>query len=259
MNHVTFDACDIQRLQHAVDYAHHACGSSLETLLPPWLPDDLKEEISATCLVSHCATLLFPASVDSALDYFKQNEWYASAAIPSVLVKRRLTERHGLPPDVDIRVTRLDVTTGCEPGPEVEVFLFPRCSPGYSTTISDSERVHGFENHVGLLLGDPGGGLLAHLANRLESDGQLVYEGSAHNPHENTTMLYFAPSSRVAGARRRFARWELQCPGDLSAQAARRPVRSHELVRAYAALQANSLSGALTATLHSPSPAGVRG
>ncbi|MEE1753175.1 hypothetical protein [Streptomyces sp. SP18CS02] len=243
MNHVAFDACDIQRLQHAVDYAHHASKSPLETLLPPWIPGHLKREIKSRCTVSHCATLLFPASEDSALEYFKGNGWRAAATIPSVLVKRRLVARHLLPQDAEILVTRLCVTD--DPGPEVEVFLFPRCSPGYSSDVSDEERVHGFENHVGLFLGGPEPAVLASLADGLEAVGGMLFEGSAHNPHENTTMLYFAPSARVARVRRRFPRWELQCSGDLSAVAQARAVRADELELAYNALRENSSSGLL--------------
>ncbi|PZT71273.1 hypothetical protein DN402_04310 [Streptomyces sp. SW4] len=73
----------------------------------------------------------------------------------------------------------------------------------------------------------------------------MVYEGFAHNPHENTTMLYFTPGDRVARMRRRFPRWELQCAGDLSAVARARPVREAEVERSYAALRANSASAAL--------------
>lgn len=244
MPEVTFEPCDVQRLQHAVDYAHHASKKSLDALLPPWMPGDLKREIKSGCVVSHCATLLFPETVESALAYFEENGWPASATIPSVLVKRRLVERHWLPDDADIRVTRLRVTTGL--APEVEVFLFPRCSPGYTDDVGAQERVHGFENHVGLFMDRPEERALTRLADRLETTGRMVYEGSAHNPHENTTMLYFAPSAAVAMSRRRFPRWELQCAGDLTACADRRPVRTEAVCSAYAALKANHVGSGLT-------------
>ncbi len=134
-------------------------------------------------------------------------------------------------------MTRLRVTTG--PAPEVEVFLFPRSSPGYKDDVGAQERVHGFENHVGLFMARAEEGALTRLADRLETTGRMVYEGSAHNPHENTTMLYFAPSAPVARTRRRFPRWELQCAGDLAALTAERQIRTHALLRAYAALKAN--------------------
>ncbi|MFI6103124.1 hypothetical protein [Streptomyces sp. NPDC051310] len=244
MNHVAFDACDIQRLQHAVDYAHHASRSSVETLLPPWMPGALKREIKSQCIIGHCATLLFPASEESAMEHFRENGWQAAETIPSVLVKRRLVERHGLPADARILVTRLQATRN--PAPQVEIFLFPRNSPGYRPDVADEERAHGFENHVGLFLDRPRPDALAALADRLETVGEMVYEGSAHNPHENTTMLYFAPSARAARVRRRFPRWELQCAGDLTEVADARPVRTEEVERAYAALRANSASTIFT-------------
>ncbi|MCB5167510.1 hypothetical protein LG634_22105 [Streptomyces bambusae] len=190
--------------------------------------------------------MLFPETVESALEYFEENGWPAATTIPSVLVKRRLVERHWLPEDTDIRVTRLRLTACL--APEVEVFLFPRCSPAYTESIGREERVHGFENHVGLFIDRPDERSLARLADRLETAGQMIYEGSAHNPHENTTMLYFAPSARVATARRRFPRWELQCAGDLTAFAARRRVRTHDLRTAYAMLRANHLDAAAAAS-----------
>ncbi|MET9887322.1 hypothetical protein ABZZ20_30135 [Streptomyces sp. NPDC006430] len=188
--------------------------------------------------------------MESALAYFEENGWPASTTIPSVLVKRRLVERHWLPDDADVRVTRLRVTTGL--APEVEVFLFPRSSPGYTKEVGTEERVHGFENHVGLFMDTPNESALTRLADRLETTGRMVYEGSAHNPHENTTMLYFAPSASVATARRRFPRWELQCAGDLTAFADRRPVRTQALCSAYAALRANHRDAGSTRFAHRP-------
>ncbi|MFE3583664.1 hypothetical protein [Streptomyces vinaceus] len=174
-----------------------------------------------------------------------------------MLVKRRLVERHWLPDDADIRVTRLRVTSGL--APEVEVFLFPRCSPGYTQDVGAQERVHGFENHVGLFMDRPEETALTRLADRLETTGRMVYEGSAHNPHENTTMLYFAPSAAVAMSRRRFPRWELQCAGDLTACADRRPVRTEAVCSAYAALRANHVEAGLTrSALRLPVPVAVR-
>ncbi|MFJ3175890.1 hypothetical protein ACIPJK_34670 [Streptomyces roseus] len=195
--------------------------------------------------------------MESALAYFEENGWAASATIPSVLVKRRLVERHRLPDDADIRVTRLRVTSGL--APEVEVFLFPRCSPGYTDGVGAQERVHGFENHVGLFMDRPEERALTRLADRLETTGRMVYEGSAHNPHENTTMLYFAPSAAVAMSRRRFPRWELQCAGDLTACADRRPVRTEAVYDAYAALKANHVGSGLTQPARRrPVPVAVR-
>ncbi|MEU0271993.1 hypothetical protein [Streptomyces sp. NPDC006307] len=166
-------------------------------------------------------------------------------------MRRRLVERHALPEDARILVTRLSATAN--PGPQVEIFLFPRSSPGYRPEVADEERAHGFENHVGLFLDQPEPAALAALADRLEGAGSMVYEGSAHNPHENTTMLYFAPSARVARVRRRFPRWELQCAGDLTAVAEARPVRADAVERAYAALRENSASTVFTAPMASPS------
>ncbi|MCK8681635.1 hypothetical protein [Streptomyces lichenis] len=236
MNHADFDACDLQRLRHAVNYAHHASITSLDVLLPPWIPGDLKRAIRSECAVSHCGTLLFPPTEEAALAHFRRNGWKVSAPIPSVLVKRRLTERYGLPGDTTVLVTRVRPATG----PEVEVFLFPKSCPRYTEDIAEEERIHGFENHVGLFMGRARGDSLRYLADRLEVDGELVYEGSAHNPHENTTMVYFAPGARVAAARRRFPRWEVQCPGDLTAVVKDRPVRAVALAEAYEALRVNS-------------------
>ncbi|PRH76487.1 hypothetical protein C6N75_25370 [Streptomyces solincola] len=236
MHHADFDACDLQRLRHAVNYARHASHTPLDVLLPPWIPGDLKRAIRAECTVSHCGILLFPPTVEAALAHFRRSGWRAAEPIPSVLVKRRLMERHGLPDDTGVWVTRVRPAAG----PQVEVFLFPTSCRRFAPQIAEEERTHGFENHVGLFMGRARGDSLRYLAERLEDDGQLVFEGSAHNPHENTTMVYFAPGARVATARRRFPRWEVQCPGDLTSAVKDRPVREAALAEAYAALRDNS-------------------
>ncbi|MEU9984556.1 hypothetical protein [Streptomyces sp. NPDC050856] len=235
MKHVVFDACDLQRLRHAVDYAHHASRVPLGSLLPPWIPGDLKRAIISDFAVSHCATLLFPQSQEGALEYFRRKGWQASEPIPSVLVKRRLIERYGLPEEVRISVTRVRPAPACSS--EVEIFLFAKDCPEYRREIGAEERTHGFENHVGLFTDRPDGTALGLLVDRLETLGHMVFEGSAHNPHENTTMFYFAPGAAVAGARRRFPRWELQCSGDLTAIARTRPVDARALDESYTAMK----------------------
>ncbi|MCS0634927.1 hypothetical protein NX801_04475 [Streptomyces sp. LP05-1] len=243
MKHVDFDACDLQRLRHAVNYAHHASETSLETLLPPWIPRELKRRIKAECVVSHCATLLFPPSEEAAAELFRACGWNATDPIPSVLVKQRLTERHRLPEDARVLVTRLRPVAG----PEVEVFLFPKDDPHYREDIGKAERAHNLENHVGLFMARAREETLRLLTDRLETVGRLVYEGCAHNPHENTTMVYFAPEARMAGTRRRFPRWEVQCPGDLTHALGDRPVRTAALADTYAVLRANVPPGVTAA------------
>ncbi|MBC9719606.1 hypothetical protein H9Y04_44735 [Streptomyces sp. TRM66268-LWL] len=237
-----FAAVDVLRLDHAFDYVQDvALPRGGQGIFPSWLPAAERRALRAHCAFSHCATLVFPTGEAAAMDYFAERGWSTQALIPSVLVKRRLADRYGISEsDCPVSVTRL--SPAANPQCIVEVFLFPRAAVGPREYICRNERTHNFENHIGFQVKDPTSFRLNRLADMLEGDGRMLFEGAAYNPHEGqhgTTMLYFAPDARAAHERRRFSRWELQCEGDLTGFTHTRPVREAELHRAYTALAGN--------------------
>ena len=180
------------------------------------------------CAFAHCAVLLFPDDVAAAMDYFAERGLDPLPPSPSVLVRRRISERYALATE------RCPIwITGLRPpgqrGHLVEVFLFPRTAECWDPAIADNERSFGFEDHVAFDIGEPDERLLHRLMRLLPLRTGLVWEGGGHNPHDGArgcTVLYFVGP--------RAQRRELRCEGDFSAVVDRHPVDAAAVARAYA-------------------------
>lgn len=218
-----FDVVDLRRLQCAVFDAYRAASADAATLLPACASGDLVSTLRARSAFVHRALLLFPESLEGGLRALTERGLEPAAPIPSVLVPRRLAERHGVAREAcDISITRVA-------GGLVEIFLLPTTAHALAPSMIDAERRTGFENHVAFEVDRPDEPLLERLFALCARDG-LAWEGGGHNPHEDSTVLYFV-TPRSAHAP--LTRIELYCAGDFSALIARHPVDAAAVAAAY--------------------------
>ena len=218
-----FDAVDLRRLQRAVLDARRAANADAATLLPACASGDLVATLRARSAFVHRALLLFPETLAGGLRTLAQRGLKPAAPIPSVLVPRRLAERHGVAREAcDVSITRVA-------GGLVEIFLLPTTAHALAPWMIDAERHTGFENHAAFEVDRPDEPLLERLFVLCARDG-LAWEGGGHNPHEDSTVLYFV-TPRSADAP--LARIELHCAGDFSALIARHPVDAAAVAAAY--------------------------
>lgn len=241
-----FDAEDDRRLASVVARARHALdsGPPSPTTGPDGPPGGL---VTGNCVFAHCALLLFPSELGAAVEHLAHQGLAPSPPVPSVVVKRRLGDRYGVPhADCDVWITRLHLTAGNGGGtmPAVEVFLFPRTAPALHRRIVERERLRGFEDHTALQVCRPTLGLMEELYDTWCGDGGLLWEGGGYSPHEGSggsTVLYFVrdrfPHDAGTGpVPIALERWELNCPGDFRPFLADRPVDTAAVARAYGRL-----------------------
>ncbi|WP_372404969.1 hypothetical protein [Streptomyces luteireticuli] len=233
-----FDAEDARRLASVVTRARHALVGA-----PP-LPTTAHDGPSArlvagNCAFAHCALLLFPSRLGAAMEHLTHQGLVPSAPVPSVVVRRRLGDRYGVPAaDCDVWITRLHLTAGDRGNalPAVEVFLFPRTAPALDHRIVESERLRRFEDHTALQVHRPTRTLMEELFDAWCGDGGLLWEGGGYSPHEGqdgSTVLYFVRDRGPDPAPAALERWELNCPGDFRTFLADRPVDTAAVARAY--------------------------
>ncbi|KNB50487.1 hypothetical protein AC230_21180 [Streptomyces caatingaensis] len=230
----SLDPEDTRRLASVVTRARRALGDG-----PP-LPAPLTDGIvPGHCAFSHCALLLFPAELDAAVEDLRNRGLAPSPPVPSVVVRRRLSDRYGIPAaDCDVWITRLHLAAGKRRGaaPAVELFLFPRTAPALDRRIVERERLRGFENHTALQVTSPTRPLVERLYDTWCGDGGLLWEGGGYSPHEGdggSTVLYFVRDGATASPGSPLERWELNCPGDFRPFLADRPVDTAAVARAY--------------------------
>jgi hypothetical protein len=221
-----FDDADLGRIRAALGEADRLAAADPGALLVKG--GSASEGIRQSCTFAHCAILLFPDTVESAMRHFADQGLDPRPPVPSVLVRRRLCERYGLEHDAcDVAVTRLRPSPNA-PGHTVEVFLFPRSAEALTPAIIENERTFRFENHLALDIVGPDEQRLERLMALLQRDVGLVWEGGGHNRYEGShgsTVFYFVGD--------RFERWELHCDGDLSPLIDRHPVETARVTEVY--------------------------
>lgn len=231
-----FSGTDLRRLADAIRDAGLASSAPVSSLLEPAGPQGGATSLTErNCRFDHCAVLLFPQTLAAGLDHLEQCGLAPLPTVPSTVVRRRLSERHGLDParcDVHLTRLRLDLPDGRR-HPAVEVFLFPRDCAAFDPRLAASEVAHGFEDHTAFVVGRPSLPLLENLVTAWRAEAGLLWEGGGHNPHEGpqgSTVLYFVREHGQPSRRRRF---ELHCPGDLRAFLDRVPVDTEAVRHAY--------------------------
>ncbi|GGN60534.1 hypothetical protein GCM10012285_58700 [Streptomyces kronopolitis] len=231
-----FSGTDLRRLADTIRDARRASGAPVSSLLEPALPEGGATSLTErNCRFDHCAVLLFPQTLDAGLRHLEQCGLAPLPTVPSTVVRRRLSARHGLDPescDVHLTRLRLDLPDGRR-HPAVEVFLFPRDCAAFDPHLAASEAAHGFEDHTAFVVGRPSPPLLADLVTAWRTEAGLLWEGGGHNPHEGpqgSTVLYFVRAHGQPARRRRF---ELHCPGDLRAFLDRIPLEAEAVRHAY--------------------------
>ncbi|MFI6035385.1 hypothetical protein ACIBBD_14670 [Streptomyces sp. NPDC051315] len=229
----------MRRLDETIREARFASEAPVSSLLSPVTPHGTAVSLAERdCLFDHCAVLLFPTTLEAGLHELERAGLAPLPAVPSTVVRGRLSARHGLDPvrcEVHITRLRLDLPDGRR-HPAVEVFLFPRDSHAFDARIEESEAAHGFENHTAFVVRRPTGPLLRRLVTAWHTEAGLLWEGGGHNPREGgpdgSTVLYFVRDAARPAHRRRF---ELHCSGDLRAVTAALPRQDDAVRRAYAA------------------------
>ncbi|MFI7343999.1 hypothetical protein ACIBUY_39385 [Streptomyces sp. NPDC050085] len=234
-----FSPTDLRRLDEVVRDARSASTAQPSALLSPLATNaEATALTSRNCVFDHCAVLLFPTTIEAGLHHLERHGLAPRPAVPSTVVRRRLSARHGVHEDLcDVRITRLclDLPTGRR-HPAVEVFLFPRDSPSFTERIEADEVAYGYENHTAFVMDAPRPAVIERLVGAWRTDAGLLWEGGGHNPHEGgpdgSTVLYFVRAAGHPGTRRRF---ELNCPGNVREFTARAVPQDEGVHRAYRA------------------------
>lgn len=175
--------------------------------------------IVSECDFAHGAILVFPCEVEAALTGLRELGYCPGPIIPSIVVKRRLSERYGLDNEaVEVKIVHGAATAADGTPREIELFMIT--SPSVQQKIAEDERALEHEKHFAFRVRDAGPRRLQDIAAALLADGDFNWDGGGFNPHERadkggTTIAYFT-STRDHNGDGPLHRLELQCYGDHS-------------------------------------------
>jgi len=168
--------------------------------------------VAQQCAFDHEAILVFPERVGDTARFLRERGFEVADAVPSVVVRSRLTSRYGLASSaLDVSILRASTTLGSGERRGIEAFCVPRASA--PEIMIECERRENNEAHVALMVTDPTDIRLWALRATLLADFSLRADGGGYNPRDGAatggrSVLYFrAPSG---------ARLELTCAGNFA-------------------------------------------
>ncbi|MEV7615526.1 methyltransferase [Streptomyces sp. NPDC089799] len=203
---------DAARLIATAGFVREQDTSVLLSRVLPGLDGPELRALTERCRFAHAAVLVFPAD-EAALraELARCGLATDAEAQPSVVVRRRLADRHGLPvADLDVRILRPPV-----PGPSgeeraVEVFALTVPPGSGLSAIADHERRLDHEAHLAFDVVRPDPLVLRGLLAGFARYGAAA-DGGGYNPHEDGTVFYF---TAPAGTKTAYRRVELYAGGD---------------------------------------------
>ncbi|MGW1544773.1 methyltransferase [Streptomyces sp. NPDC002309] len=223
---------DEVRLRATADFVREQDTATLLPLLLPRLDGPELRALVDRCRFAHAALLVFPPDPEALRDALAGCGLDTDACDrPSVVVRERLAQRHGLAAsELDVRILRPAVVGLDGARRAVEVFTLTVPPGSELAPVAAHERAGQHEAHVAFEVECPDPLVLRGLCAVLARHG-AVPDGGGYNPHEDGTVFYFAaPPGSKAG----YHRVELYVHGDhqevlaahLDEQRARQPAES---------------------------------
>ncbi|MBV9314944.1 MAG: methyltransferase [Pseudonocardia sp.] len=186
------DQADHALVDEALSYVRGADTDSVLANLVPRLTEGQRTSVAAHCALSHAAVLVFPASVDELIAGLRAQGLAVDEAVPSVVVRERLSRRYGVPVDaLSVAIVHVHVPEPDRDPRMVELFAL-EVPPGSGLAgIAARERAERNESHLALDVGVPDDVVMAGLRALLIDQGGLVADGGGYNSLEDCTVLYF--------------------------------------------------------------------
>ncbi|MER6046395.1 methyltransferase [Streptomyces sp. NPDC001793] len=186
------DEADLALINDSLSLVLAADARAVVRDLLPRLTEEEQESVAAHCDVAHAAALVFPSSLDSLIAGLRADGCTVGEAVPSVVVRERLSRRYGVPvAALDVAILHIQVPAASQEPCEIELFVLEAAPRSELCEIAVRERVERNESHLALEVRAPDSVVLAGLRGLLADHGGLAADGGGYNPLENCTVLYF--------------------------------------------------------------------
>lgn len=183
---------DLDRIEQAAAFVRgNDTASALDVLLPDLTAEE-RQALGGTLRLAHTALLVFPRTLAGLREELARRGLHAGEATPSVVVRGRLARRHGRPAGtLPVGILRASVPDTPGGRGEIEVFALEVPHGSDLATLAAAERASGDEAHIAFEVVDPTPVVLHGLTALLFDRAGAHADSGGHNPHENSTVLYF--------------------------------------------------------------------
>lgn len=211
------DRADQALIDESFSFVQGADIDSVLAGLVPRLTHQQRSSISVHCTLDHAAGMVFPVSVDTLIGGLRDQGSTVDDAVPSVVVRERLSRRHGMPPDtLNVAIVRVHVPGHSAHSPRmVELFVLEAPPESGLSGIAARERAERNESHLALKVDTRDDVILAGLRRLLVDLGGLEADSGGYNHAEDCTVLYFRNPEGVGAnpGSHRYRRLELRVSG----------------------------------------------
>ncbi|MEU5042128.1 methyltransferase [Streptomyces griseorubiginosus] len=183
---------DLDRIEQAAAFVRsNDTASALDVLLPDLTADE-RQALAGTLRLAHTALLVFPRTLAGLGEELAERGLYTGELTPSVVVRGRLARRHGRTAGtLPVGILRASVPDTPGGRGEIEVFALEVPDGSDLVTLATAERATGDEAHIAFEVVAPTPVVLHGLAALLLDRAGAHADSGGHNPHENSTVLYF--------------------------------------------------------------------
>ncbi|MER6494558.1 methyltransferase [Streptomyces griseorubiginosus] len=183
---------DLDRIEQAAAFVRsNDTASALDVLLPDLTAEE-RQALAGTLRLAHTALLVFPRTLAGLGEELAERGLHAAELTPSVVVRGRLARRHGRPAGaLPVGILRASVPDTPGGRGEIEVFALEVPDGSDLVALAAAERASGDEAHIAFEVVAPTPVVLHGLTALLLDRAGAHADSGGHNPHENSTVLYF--------------------------------------------------------------------
>ncbi|MER6249150.1 methyltransferase [Streptomyces griseorubiginosus] len=183
---------DLDRIEQAAAFVRsNDTASALDVLLPDLTAEE-RQALAGTLRLAHTALLVFPRTLAGLAEELAERGLHAAELTPSVVVRGRLARRHGRPAGaLPVGILRASVPDTPGGRGEIEVFALEVPDGSDLVALAAAERASGDEAHIAFEVVAPTPVVLHGLTALLLDRAGAHADSGGHNPHENSTVLYF--------------------------------------------------------------------
>jgi hypothetical protein len=211
------DLVDQERIEEALSLVRETDTDSVLASLPG-LTEWQRLSIAAHCAFSHAAVLVCPDSTAELVAGLRAQGLAVDDPSPSVVVRERLSLRHGVPPSaLNVAIVHIHVPAGSDGTRMVEIFSLEAPPDSGVDEIAARERLERNESHLGLNVDSPDEVAVAGLRALLVDQGGMAPDGGGYNSIEDCTVLYFRNTSADRQWTYPYRRMELRLNGRCAA------------------------------------------
>jgi hypothetical protein len=158
----------------------------------PGLGAGIRTTIGKHARFAHAAVLVFPPDLATLLDELRALDLPDAVIMPSVVVRERLSRRHGHRlDDHELAILRVPVPGADGTPSELEIFALAVPPGSGLADIADAERARLREPHLVLEVAAADHVVLAGLRAALLDDGAMTCDGGGYNQHQDASVLCF--------------------------------------------------------------------